>query len=69
MKKIEKLYVILTQQDGEETIASLTMHDGFTFQAVSSKKKLIDLAYQRIKAACPDQLFTIKEFDRSEEIK
>ena len=67
MTKIEKLYVVLTEQDGEETIAALTMQDGFTFQAVSSKKKIIDLTYQRLKEACPNQAFTIKEFVRGVE--
>lgn len=67
MKKIEKLYVVLTQEGGEETIAALTMPDGFTFQAVSSQRRTIDMAYKRLKEACPNQHFTIKEFVRGVE--
>ncbi len=68
MKKIEKLYVVLTDSDtGNETIASLGLAGGF-LQAVSSEKRIIEMALNKLKELLPGTNFWIQEFIKNDKI-
>lgn len=59
--KIEKLYVVLSKTEYGESIAAINML-GMNMQAVSSEKRIIDMAYERLRELSPNIKFYIKKF-------
>lgn len=68
MKRIEIIYAVMNEDNGEEAICGLSM-GGMPMQAASSKLEKMQNILAFLEKSCPEKKFWIKKFISEDTIK